>query len=52
MRCLLVSLTAKSGGLRRKAGRGKGKGRDIDYAVAVRSLRGSEQPGSIHHDGL
>ncbi len=28
-----------------------GKGRDIGYALAVRSLRGSQQRGSMHHHG-
>jgi len=30
---------------------GKGKGRDIGYALAARSLRGSQQRGSMHHHG-
>jgi hypothetical protein len=29
----------------------KGKGRDIGYALAARSLRGSKQRGSMHHHG-
>jgi len=29
----------------------KGKGRDIGYALAVRSLRGSQQRGGMHHHG-
>jgi hypothetical protein len=29
----------------------KGKGRDIGYALAARSLRGSEQRGGVHHRG-
>jgi hypothetical protein len=29
----------------------KGKGRDIGYALAARSLRGSQQRGSMHHHG-
>ena len=28
-----------------------GKGRDIGYALAIRSLRGSQQRGSMHHHG-
>jgi hypothetical protein len=29
----------------------KGKGRDTGYALAARSLRGSQQRGSMHHHG-
>jgi hypothetical protein len=30
---------------------GKGKGRDIGYALAAGSLRGSQRRGSMHHHG-